>query len=289
VAPEDQKKGTQEPIVESLTNLEYPPGSSSTCAKTDDEPLLAARDLSVTYGSHRALGSITLGVPERRLLAIVGPSGCGKSTFLASLNRMTDLIAGCRVEGSIRLGGEDILSSDCDLLTLRRRVGMVFQKPNPFPMSIRKNLALPLREHGIPKADIDTVIESTLRDVGLWDEVKDRLQRSARTLSGGQQQRLCIARALALRPEVMLFDEPCSALDPLSINVVEQLIASLRDRVTVVIVTHNLAQARRIADYAAVFWLREGVGTVIESGPAARVFKTPQDPDAIAYLTGSCC
>lgn len=255
----------------------------------DATPMLQTQDLSVTYGAQRALSGVTLSLRRNNILAIVGPSGCGKSTFLSSLNRLTDLIPTCRVEGSIRIDNQEILTDDCDTLSLRRRVGMVFQKPNPFPLSIRRNLTVPLKEHGFARADIEGIVEQALTDVGLWSEVKDRLNSSALTLSGGQQQRLCIARALALKPDVMLFDEPCSALDPISINVVEKLIASLRDRVTIVIATHNLAQARRIADVAAVFWQRDGVGTVIESGPAAQVFNAPQAPEAADYLSGHCC
>ena len=252
-------------------------------------PMLDVNDLSVTYGTHRAVSGISLAVPRNRILAIVGPSGCGKSTFLSSINRLTDLIPKCRVEGSIKVDNQEILTADCDQQSLRCRVGMVFQKPNPFPLSIRRNLSVPLKEHGFSKTETATITEQSLTDVGLWDEVKDRLDSSALSLSGGQQQRLCIARALALSPDVMLFDEPCSALDPLSINVVEKLIASLRERVTIVIVTHNLAQAKRIADLAAVFWQRDGVGTVIESGPAASIFGSPKDQDAAAYLCGHCC
>ena len=251
--------------------------------------MLDVNDLSVTYGTHRAVSGISLAVPRNRILAIVGPSGCGKSTFLSSINRLTDLIPKCRVEGSIKVDNQEILTADCDQQSLRCRVGMVFQKPNPFPLSIRRNLSVPLKEHGFSKTETATITEQSLTDVGLWDEVKDRLDSSALSLSGGQQQRLCIARALALSPDVMLFDEPCSALDPLSINVVEKLIASLRERVTIVIVTHNLAQAKRIADLAAVFWQRDGVGTVIESGPAASIFGSPKDQDAAAYLCGHCC
>jgi phosphate transport system ATP-binding protein len=263
--------------------------AGSLAGESDASPMLDIRDLSVTYGTHQAVSGITLAVPRNQILAIIGPSGCGKSTFLSTLNRMTDLIPKCRVEGSIKIDSEEILSPDCDQQSLRCRVGMVFQKPNPFPLSIRRNLSVPLKEHGHSKSDIATITEQVLTDVGLWSEVKDRLDSSALSLSGGQQQRLCIARALALSPDVMLFDEPCSALDPLSINVVEKLIASLRDRVTIVIVTHNLAQAKRIADLAAVFWQRDGVGTVIEFGPAANVFGSPQDSDAAAYLCGHCC
>lgn len=243
--------------------------------------------LGVRYGVQQALSDVTLRVPRHRVTAIVGPSGCGKSTFLTCLNRLTDLVPRCRVSGQVRLDGTDILDSDCNILTLRRRVGMVFQKPNPFPLSVRGNLAVPLREHGTARDAVDGIIETTLRDVGLWEEVKDRLDAPAPQLSGGQQQRLCIARALALQPEVILFDEPCSALDPLASGVVEDLIASLRERLTIVIVTHNLAQARRIADDVAVFWIRDGAGRLIESGPAGEVFGAPQDETAAAYLHGN--
>lgn len=253
------------------------------------DPMIEVTNLSVRYGQHQAVSGVNLIVPRNRILAIVGPSGCGKSTVLSSLNRLTDLIPGCHVEGSIKVEGKEILTDDCDRQALRCRVGMVFQKPNPFPLTIRRNMSVPLLEHGFSRSETASVIERTMTEVGLWDEVKDRLDTPALALSGGQQQRLCIARALALSPDVILFDEPCSALDPLSIRVVEELIASLRNRVTIVIVTHNLAQAKRIADLAAVFWQRDGVGTMIESGPADRVFTAAQDPDAAAYLCGHCC
>ena len=219
-------------------------------------------------------------------MALVGPSGCGKSTFLSTLNRLTDLVPGCHVEGEIWVDHCRIDSPDCDLRQLRRRIGMVFQKPNPFPMSIRKNIAMPLKEHRYPKSEVDDRIEDSLKKVGLWDEVSDRLNQSALQLSGGQMQRLCIARTLALEPEIMLFDEPCSALDPASSDVVEDLIASFRDQFTVLIVTHNLQQAKRIADDVSVFWLRDGGGTIIESGPLKTVFENPQDPVACAFLQG---
>ena len=219
-------------------------------------------------------------------MALVGPSGCGKSTFLSTLNRLTDLVPGCHVEGEIWVDHCQIDSPDCDLGQLRRRIGMVFQKPNPFPMSIRKNIAMPLKEHRYAKSEIDDRIEDSLKKVGLWDEVSDRLKQSALQLSGGQMQRLCIARTLALEPEIMLFDEPCSALDPASSDVVEDLIASFRDQFTVLIVTHNLQQAKRIADDVSVFWLREGGGTIIESGPLKTVFENPKDPVACAFLQG---
>lgn len=249
--------------------------------------MLAIDGLCVSYGRLAALRDVSLSVQRRRITAIVGPSGCGKSTFLSVLNRLTDLVPGCSVSGRVRLDGDDILTSDYDVFALRRRVGMVFQKPNPFALSIRRNLALPLREHRVPAAEIDGIIERSLRDVGLWDEVKDRLDQSALNLSGGQQQRLCLARALSLNPEVILCDEPCSALDPLAGAVVEDLISRLRERITVVIVTHNLAQARRIADDVAVFWQESGAGTVIEAGAAADIFETPRSAVTAAYVAGA--
>ncbi len=251
-------------------------------------PCLSLTGLSIHYGSHLALRGVDLDIPERQITALVGPSGCGKTSLLHALNRLTDLIPGCRVSGSARFRDSiEITDPATDVLALRRRVGMVFQKPNPFPQSIRRNFEIPLREHGVPRAEIPVIMERCLREVGLWEEVSDRLDRSAAQLSGGQQQRLCIARALALNPEVILFDEPCSALDPISSGVVESHIAALRGRVTVVIVTHNLAQARRIADQVAVFWVRDGGGTLVESGPGETVFGSSTDPDAARYLAGT--
>ncbi len=243
--------------------------------------------LSVFYGKLCALREVDLEIPGGGITALVGPSGCGKSSFLHSLNRLTDLVASCRVEGSIRLSdGTDITDPHADVLALRRRIGIVFQRPNPFPQSILRNFEIPLREHGWARADIPDRTESALREVGLWEEVCDRLHQSALALSGGQQQRLCIARALALSPEVILFDEPCSALDPLASGVVEDLILSLRGRYTVAIVTHNLAQARRIADHVGVFWVRDGAGTLVERGNTPDVFNSALDPDAALYLSG---
>lgn len=244
--------------------------------------------LSVSYRDLTALREVDFAIPERQITALIGPSGCGKSSFLHALNRLTDLVPGCRVSGSIRLAdGTEVTDPQTDVLAMRRRVGIVFQRPNPFPQSIRRNFEIPLKEHGWAKSDIPDRIETVLREVGLWKEISDRLHQNASTLSGGQQQRLCLARALALEPEVILFDEPCSALDPLASGVVEDLILSLREKVTIVIVTHHLAQARRIADHAAVFWIRDGAGTLVEQGPAKRVFSSPQDPDAILYLNGA--
>ncbi len=262
--------------------------SGSGCIVDCGTSNLCVSELSVFYRDHSAVRDVSLNIPTNEITAIVGPSGCGKSSFLHSLNRLTDLIPGCRVTGSIRLcDGTEITHPQADILSLRRRVGIVFQRPNPFPQSIRRNFEIPLKEHGWHNRDIPDRMEAVLRDVGLWDEVSDRLHKSAIALSGGQQQRLCIARALALDPEVILFDEPCSALDPIASGVVEDLIHSLKGKVTVAIVTHNLAQARRIADHAAVFWVRDNAGALVESGPAARVFSDPLDPDAALYLSGA--
>ena len=268
-------------------------------------PLIQTEQLSLHYGEKPVFADVTLPIHAGCITALVGPSGCGKTSFLSCLNRLTDLIPRCRVSGSIRMGSLDVLDPKIDAncaspkgrrqgrtqqrfaIALRRRVGMIFQKPNPFPLSIWKNLALPLHEHGVRNREqVDQIIESTLQDVGLWDEVKDRLNTSALALSGGQQQRLCIARALVLKPEVLLLDEPCSALDPISSGVVEDLIASLRGRYTQLIVTHNLAQARRIADYAALFWVQDGVGRLVEYGCVQQIFEAPQEALTAAYVTG---
>jgi phosphate transport system ATP-binding protein len=243
--------------------------------------------MSLAYGDQRVLDNVTLTINRGCITALIGPSGCGKTSFLSSLNRLTDMLPGCRVEGTIRIGDFDVRAAQADVVQLRRRVGMIFQKPNPFPLSIRKNLELPLREHGVrSRAERASIIEWALRDVGLWDEVSDRLDTPAQQLSGGQQQRLCFARALALRPEVLLLDEPCSALDPISSDVIEQLIRSFRGRFTVVIVTHNLAQARRMADFAAFFWMNNGTGRLVEFGSNRQIFETPQDPLTAAYVNG---
>jgi phosphate transport system ATP-binding protein len=244
-------------------------------------------DLSVSYGGRPALRGVTLPIPAGAITAIVGPSGCGKSTFLASLNRMTDLAAGCVVSGRVLLDGRDVREPGTDVVALRRQVGMIFQRPNPFPLSIRRNLTFPLEHHGLrDRAAREAAAEAALRRVGLWEEVKDRLDAPALRLSGGQQQRLCLARALALDPDVLLMDEPCSALDPMASGVVEDLIVSLRGDYTVVIVTHNLAQAKRIADDVAVFWLQDGAGRLIEHGPVGPTFEAPRDPLTASYVRG---
>ena len=249
--------------------------------------LVRVEKLSLRYHGKPAFEDVSLSIPSGSLTALVGPSGCGKTSFLTCLNRLTDLIPGAALSGSISLAGMEVTSGTVDLVALRRRVGMIFQKPNPFPLSIRKNLEFPLREHGMrDRAELDATVEKSLRDVGLWDEVKDRLGATALSLSGGQQQRLSIARALALKPELLLLDEPCSALDPISGGVVEDLIKSLRPRYTLVVVTHNLAQARRIADQVAVFWVQNGAGRLIEAGGVAQIFSSPRDPLTAAYING---
>jgi phosphate transport system ATP-binding protein len=253
----------------------------------EPNPFIEVEQLSLHYGQKPAFHDVTLSINKGCITALVGPSGCGKTSFLTSLNRLTDIIPGCRLSGHIRLDGLDVLAPHTDVIRLRRRIGMIFQKPNPFPLSILKNLEFPLREHGLRDRErIATNIETVLRDVGLWDEVKDRLTSPALALSGGQQQRLCMARALVLSPEVLLMDEPCSALDPLSSGVVEDLIVGLRGRYTVLIVTHNLAQARRIADHAALFWVQNGAGQLIEAGTAKQIFEEPREPLTAAYVSG---
>jgi phosphate transport system ATP-binding protein len=251
-------------------------------------PHVRIANLTVGYGGNTVLDGVSLDIYKGCITALIGPSGCGKTSFLSTLNRLTDLIPGATVRGKVEITGLDVLHPNTDLLTLRRRVGMIFQKPNPFPLSIRRNLELPLREHGIRnRALLADKIEAVLKEVGLWDEVSDRLDSPALSLSGGQQQRLCIARALVLEPEVLLMDEPCSALDPISSRVVEDLIGRLRGRLTVVIVTHNLAQARRIANYAAFFWMTERVGKLVEFAQCIELFDAPQSALTHAYVTGA--
>ncbi len=250
--------------------------------------MIQTERLTVRYGTQIAVRDATLSIAEGSIMAVVGPSGCGKSSFLSALNRMTDLVPNAQVTGRILIDGCDIHREVREPAELRRSVGMIFQKPNPFPISIRRNIQLALREHGVRRRpQLDEITERVLRAVGLWEEVKHRLEQSASQLSGGQQQRLCIARALALEPHVLLMDEPCSALDPIAAGHVEDLIRKLRGRYTIVIVTHNLAQARRLADNVAVFWLREGAGEIIEQGPANTIFNSPSDATAAAYLAGT--
>lgn len=265
----------------------FPSLREACCDRAACAPVLETRGLSLYYGSKAAFRGVSLEIHRGCITALVGPSGCGKSSFLQSLNRLTDLIPGCRVEGEITCCGKDIHGPATDLIGLRRRVGLIFQKPSPFPFSIRRNLDFPLREHGVRLSqERERKIEAALRDVSLWEEVKDRLDSPATALSGGQQQRLCIARALVLEPEVLLLDEPCSALDPISSGAVEDLIDQLRNRFTVVIVTHNLAQARRIADDVAFFWVKDDAGRLIERGSVETIFDDPKEDLTRAYIAG---
>lgn len=244
---------------------------------------ISVNNLDLFYGTFRALRSISLEIPENRVTALIGPSGCGKSSFLRTLNRMNDLVAGARIQGQVLLDGKDIYDPAVDVVLLRKRVGMVFQRPNPFPMSIYDNVAYGPRIHGeSSKAVLDELVETSLRGAALWDEVKDRLGKSALGLSGGQQQRLCIARSLAVKPEVLLMDEPASALDPISTAKVEDLIRDLRDKYTIAIVTHNMQQAARISDYTAFFLS----GELVEYGPTGAMFTNPKDQRTEDYITG---
>ncbi|MGI5937051.1 MAG: phosphate ABC transporter ATP-binding protein PstB [Oscillospiraceae bacterium] len=239
-------------------------------------------NLDLYYGDFRALRGISMSIPANEITAFIGPSGCGKSTLLKTLNRMNDLVEGCRVTGKVLLDGEDIYG-DIDVDLLRKRVGMVFQKPNPFPMSVYDNVAFGPRTHGVrSRAKLDEIVEKSLRDAALWDEVKDRLKKSALGLSGGQQQRLCIARALAVQPEVLLMDEPTSALDPISTSKIEELAIELKKDYTFIIVTHNMQQAARISDKTAFFLM----GELIEYGRTERIFSFPMDRRTEDYITG---
>ena len=245
--------------------------------------ILSAHDLNLWYGAHQALHNISIDIPEKSITALIGPSGCGKSTFLKTLNRMNDLVEGCRVTGKVLYQGRDIYAKDVDVTWLRSRIGMVFQKPNPFPMSIYDNIAYGPRLQGVRKrAELDQIVERALRGAAIWDEVKDRLKKSALGLSGGQQQRLCIARALAVEPDILLMDEPTSALDPISTARIEDLVSDLKSDYTIVMVTHNMQQAARISDRTAFFLL----GEVIEYGETAQLFSMPRDKRTEDYITG---
>ncbi|HEV2954410.1 MAG TPA: phosphate ABC transporter ATP-binding protein PstB [Candidatus Dormibacteraeota bacterium] len=248
---------------------------------------LSAESLSFYYGTFRALKDVSLEIPERRITALIGPSGCGKSTLLRIFNRMYDLVPGARVEGSVKLDGEEVTQMR-DLLQLRRKVGMVFQRPTPFPMSIRDNVALALRLLGHGKAQVEETVERSLRDAGLWDEVKDRLNTPGTALSGGQQQRLCIARCLAVDPQVILMDEPCSALDPISTLAIEELMSRLAANYTIAIVTHNMQQAARVSNFTAFMLMNseDRHGELIEFGPTSTIFNLPADKRTEDYITG---
>ena len=244
---------------------------------------ITVKDLCLWYGSAQALKNVNISIPEKSITALIGPSGCGKSTFLKTLDRMNDLIPGVKITGLVEYGGQDIFAPSVDVSELRRRIGMVFQKPNPFPMSIYDNVAYGPRTHGVTaRAELDGIVERSLRDAAIWDEVKDRLKKSALGLSGGQQQRLCIARALAVEPEVLLMDEPTSALDPISTSKIEELALQLKKKYTIIIVTHNMQQAARISDCTAFFLL----GELIEFGKTEELFAQPKDKRTEDYITG---
>ncbi|MBB4641681.1 phosphate ABC transporter ATP-binding protein PstB [Rhizorhapis suberifaciens] len=261
----------------------------TTMIQTKEAPTLqtskmAARDVNVFYGDKQAINNVSIDVDMENVTAFIGPSGCGKSTFLRTLNRMNDTVANARVEGEITLDGENIYASSMDVVQLRARVGMVFQKPNPFPKSIYENIAYGPRIHGLAgsKADLDVIVERSLRRAGLWEEVKDRLHDSGTALSGGQQQRLCIGRAIAVEPEVILMDEPCSALDPIATAKIEELIHELRGNYAIVIVTHNMQQAARVSQRTAFFHL----GTLVEYGVTSDIFTNPRQERTKDYITG---
>lgn len=244
---------------------------------------ISVKDLDLYYGDFKALKNINIEIEPNEITAFIGPSGCGKSTLLRCLNRMNDLVEGCRIEGSVLLDGTDIYGKNVDVNLLRKKVGMVFQKPNPFPMSIYDNIAYGPRTHGIKnKAQLDEIVETSLKNAAIWDECKDRLKSSALGMSGGQQQRLCIARALACQPEVILMDEPTSALDPISTSKIEELVLELKKKYTVVIVTHNMQQAVRISDKTAFFLL----GDLVEYGQTDQIFSVPKDKRTESYITG---
>ena len=245
--------------------------------------IITVKDMNLWYGDHQALKNINIEIPEKSITALIGPSGCGKSTFLKTLNRMNDLIPSVKITGDIRYNGRDIFGKDVDVNSLRKEIGMVFQKPNPFPMSIYDNVAYGPRTHGITnKAQLDEIVESALRDAAIWDEVKDRLKKNALGMSGGQQQRLCIARALAVQPKILLMDEPTSALDPISTSRIEELVMELKEKYTIVMVTHNMQQAVRVSDYTAFFLL----GELVEFGKTDDIFSQPKDKRTEDYITG---
>jgi phosphate transport system ATP-binding protein len=257
-------------------------------ASVSGEIRMSTKDLSLYYGDFQALRDITLDIPENAITAVIGPSGCGKSTFLRLFNRMNDLITGVSVEGRVELDGVNIYGDDIDVVELRKRVGMVFQKPNPFPMSVFENVAFGPRRHGRKnRMELEDLVEKSLIQAALWDEVKDKLGQSALALSGGQQQRLCIARVLAVEPEVILMDEPCSALDPIATLRIEDLMRNLAENYTIVIVTHNMQQAARASDYSAFFMMEEDrAGILVECGPTAEIFTNPKDKRTEDYITG---
>ena len=270
-----------------MTTMEFvsaPPQRRAVVPETTGPATkIEVRDFNFYYGESKVLHGIELDIPQNRVTALIGPSGCGKSTFLRSINRMNDIIPGARAEGRIAIGGQDVFAPGVDVVSLRRRVGMVFQKSNPFPKSIYENVAYGLRIGGVrDKQVLDETVQKSLQRAALWSEVKDRLNASALALSGGQQQRLCIARALAVDPEVLLMDEPASALDPISTLKIEELIEELKERYTIIIVTHNMQQAARVSDYTAFFYM----GELVECGSTKKIFTTPEQRRTEDYITG---
>ena len=246
-------------------------------------PIIAVKEMCLWYGEHQALKDVNIEIPEKSITAFIGPSGCGKSTFLKTLNRMNDLIPGVRITGDVRYEGTDIFAKEVDVNQLRKEIGMVFQKPNPFPMSIYDNVAYGPRTHGVTnRVELDEIVERALRDAAIWDEVKDRLKKNALGMSGGQQQRLCIARALAVQPKILLMDEPTSALDPISTSRIEDLVMELKESYTIVMVTHNMQQAVRVSDHTAFFLL----GELVEFGKTDEIFSQPKDQRTEDYITG---
>ena len=278
------------PVLPSIA-VATPPGQPRIAARlapveaatsAPETTLIRARSVSVFYGEFEAIKKVSIDIPRNRVVAFIGPSGCGKSTFLRSINRLNDLIPGCRVTGELLIGGQNVYDPRVDLVSLRRQVGLVYQKPNPFPKSIYENIAYGPKLQGVRRTELDEVVEGSLRRAALWDEVKDRLDQSATGLSGGQQQRLCIARALATRPKVLLMDEPASALDPIATGKVEDLISELKQSYTIVIVTHNMQQAARVSDYTAFFY----VGSLVEYDRTATIFTNPGHKQTEEYVTG---
>ncbi len=276
----EQQSTAASPFARAMTAMAAPAAA--------DMPKMQTEGLSVYYGAFRAVADVTLPVRDQKITAIIGPSGCGKSTLIRSLNRMNDLVAGAHVEGKVMLDGEDIYAPGVDVVDIRRRVGMVFQRPNPFPKSIYDNVAFGVRLYGrIAQGELDDIVESSLQRSALWDEVKDKLRQSAMALSGGQQQRLCIARAIAVEPEVILMDEPCSALDPVATLKIEELMQELKRDYTIVIVTHNMQQAARVSDYTAMMMMRpDRAGEMIEFDKTQTIFTKPHDKRTEDYVSG---
>jgi phosphate transport system ATP-binding protein len=278
----------QPPSAATAPKVQLPTAGSITTATPEDlvspgDVLIESRGVSVFYGAHEAIRGASLSMPRNRVIAIIGPSGCGKSTFLRSINRLNDLIPGCRVTGQLLIGGQNIYDPKVDQVALRQQVGLVFQKPNPFPKSIFDNIAYGPRLQGVTgRSELNAIVEDCLRKAALWDEVKNRLHSSAIGMSGGQQQRLCIARALATRPTVLLMDEPCSALDPIATTKIEDLITELRANYTIVIVTHNMQQAARVSDFTAFFYM----GSLVEYNATSAMFTNPMQKQTEDYITG---